>query len=309
MTLSDPKTMAAGWASDPLLSKRPTLQAPRFLRSPWDEPSSEAFGPWRISHKPDPAQDQTIPDAIVSQAGPGTEATEPEGLDDALAQIGPVSEGPAVVAQLDPEALKALEAAAYAKGLQAGRELEQKAHKTQREQERELIRNLGIELRSLRQNPDRFFEPLKKLAMHLAEILVRNELQTSEKAIQALIEACIGQLDSLGEPVTVSLNPQDLQLLRASGHGLSDQLQLVEDPNLRPGSVRAAIQDTMVQDLIEQRLEPLARKILADPQAWLQRSTLLHDVVDALPDDSPPRMWQEGGDDVTDVPDQPESTP
>jgi flagellar biosynthesis/type III secretory pathway protein FliH len=197
-----------------------------------------------------------------------------------------------------------LEKAAYNKGVQDGRQQEQTETAEQRQKERELIRHLGIELRALQQHPEQFFEPLKKLAMHVAEILVRNELQTSEQAIKSLIEACISQLDTSGDPVTVSLSPADFKVLQATGEATS--LKLVEDPNLRPGSVKAQVQDTLVQDLIEHRLEPLARKILSDPDNWLQRSTLLHDLVDAMPDESSPRTWSRTSDDIVDMPGEPD---
>lgn len=197
--------------------------------------------------------------------------------------------------------LKALEQAAYKKGLSEGRQLEQQAMQSQREQERELIRNLGIELRGLQQDPDRFFEPLKKLAMHLAETLVRTELQTSEKAINALIEACVAQLQPNGEVVSVSLSPSDMQRIGTLGETPDPNIKWQVDDKLRPGSVRAQVQDALVQDLIEHRLEALARKVLAQPEAWMARSSLLRDGIDVQAVDTPEASWPSQAGDIIDA--------
>jgi len=45
---------------------------------------------------------------------------------------------------------------------------------------------------------------------------------------------------------------------------------------LRDGSVRVRINESVVQDLIEHRLEAMARQLLKEPDAWLQQSALLH---------------------------------
>jgi len=310
MTSSDRPAAPPAWTVNPLLSRGRQKQVPAFVRLAWDEASAQDFGPWRISPKPDPAETQSTPATVIHEPSTPPLPPEPEQAAEKpgaakLRQATPPQTKPRQEPEVDPQRIQALEKAAYARGVQDGRQQEQTATATQRQKEMELIRHLAIELRSLQQNPERFFEPLKKLAMHLAEVLVRNELQTSDKAIKALIEACISQLDADGESIVVSLSPADMKLLQEIGEGTA--LKLVEDPNLRPGSVKARVRDTLVQDLIEHRLEPLARKILSDPENWLQRSTLLHDVIDAMPDDSSPRSWSSKHEDIVDMPEPPDS--
>jgi flagellar biosynthesis/type III secretory pathway protein FliH len=176
-------------------------------------------------------------------------------------------------------------------------------HETERSKERELVRHLGIELRSISQDPQRFFEPLKRLSLHLAEQLVRAELQLSGQAIHNLVQACIQQLDHAALPVHVSVNPEDLQRLKEMGKSVTDHMQLEPDTLLRPGSVRVRVQDSVVQDLIENRLEPLARRLLAQPEAWMQQSSLVKERAEALPADTPSRDWSRQVLDVEDVED------
>jgi flagellar biosynthesis/type III secretory pathway protein FliH len=200
-------------------------------------------------------------------------------------------------------ALEALRDEAYQRGFLAGQAKLREDHETERSKERELIRHLGIELRSISQDPQRFFEPLKRLSLHLAEQLVRAELQLSGQAVHNLVQACISQLDHAALPVQVSLNPEDLQRLKEMGKSVTDHLQLEADTLLRPGSVRVRVQDSVVLDLIENRLEPLARRLLAQPEAWMQQSSLLKERAEALPADTPSRDWSRQVIDVEDVQD------
>jgi flagellar biosynthesis/type III secretory pathway protein FliH len=179
---------------------------------------------------------------------------------------------------------------------------------TERAHERELIQRLGLELQSISQDPQRFFEPLKRLSLHLAEQLVRAELKLSGQAIHGLVQSCITQLEHPVPPVQVSLNPDDLKQLQAMGEAVTANLQLEPDVHLRPGSVRVRVQDSVVQDLIENRLEPLARRLLPEPEAWMQNSSLVQDRAEALPESTPKRDWNRQVIDVQDTDVKP-STP
>jgi hypothetical protein len=137
--------------------------------------------------------------------------------------------------------------------------------------------------------------------LHLAEQLVRAELQLSGHAISQLIQECIHQLDHTVEPVQVSVNPEDLLRLKAMGEAATQHLQLEADAQLRPGSVRVRVQDSVVQDLIEHRLEPLARRLLDQPEAWMQQSSLVKDQAQAMPADTPSREWNRQVIDVEDT--------
>jgi hypothetical protein len=43
-------------------------------------------------------------------------------------------------------------------------------------------------------------------------------------------------------------------------------------PSLQPGSVRVMINDTLVEDLVGNRLEVLARNLLVQPEVWREQS-------------------------------------
>lgn len=301
MALSDLNEKPAPWSTNPLLNSK--AAAPRFLRTQWDEASARSFGPWRVADKAEPtdglmsetAEVEPTPSALEGQATPeeSTEAAE-------LAE----PESPWTETALDQ-----LRDEAYQRGLLAGQAQMHSELDNERSKERELMRHLGIELRSISQDPQRFFEPLKRLSLHLAEQLVRAELQLSGQAVHNLIQECIHQLDHAVEPVNVSVNPEDLQRLKAMGDSFTQHMQLEADAQLRPGSVRVRVQDSVVQDLIENRLEPLARRLLAQPESWMQQSSLVKDRAEALPAETPGRDWHRQVVDVEDTEIKPATTP
>lgn len=301
MALSDLNEKPAPWSPNPLLNSK--AEAPRFLRTQWDEATARSFGPWRVADKAEPTEG-LLTEAAEPDANEAT--TEVPADAAALQEAAPKAEPEspwteAALAQLRDEA--------YQRGLLEGQALVRTEFENERSKERELVRHLGIELRSISHDPQRFFEPLKRLSLHLAEQLVRAELQLSGQAIHNLIQQCIQQLDHAVEPVHVSVNPEDLQRLTAMGESVTKHMQLEADALLRPGSVRVRVQDSVVQDLIETRLEPLARRLLAQPEAWMQQSSLVKERAEALPADTPVRDWQRQVVDVEDTEIKPTANP
>ena len=301
MALSDLNEKPAPWSPNPLLNSK--AEAPRFLRTQWDEASARSFGPWRVAEKAEPTEGLMTEAAVLAASEAATEAQDDVASSEALAAVAE-SESPWTEA-----ALEQLRDEAYQKGLFEGQAQVRADFETERSKERELMRHLGIELRSISQDPQRFFEPLKRLSLHLAEQLVRAELQLSGQAIHNLIQQCIQQLDHVVEPVHVSVNPEDLQRLTAMGESVTKHMQLEADAQLRPGSVRVRVQDSVVQDLIETRLEPLARRLLTQPEQWMQQSSLVKDRAEALPADAPVRDWQRQVIDVEDTEIKPAANP
>lgn len=290
---------SVSWSTDPLLNT--TQQTPRFLRTQWDEASARQFGPWRVAPKVDPVDGlmTDTSDQAADASSPGPLGPEDLAI---LPEVAPENASP-----WSESALAQLRDESFQLGFNEGQAQLRAEYEVERQKESELIRHLGIELRSISQDPQRFFEPLKRLSLHLAEQLVRAELQLSGQAVSQLIQECIKQLDHPVEPVQVSVNPEDLQRLKAMGEATTQHLQLEADAQLRPGSVRVRVQDTVVQDLIEHRLEPLARRLLVQPEAWMQQSSLIKDQPQAMPADTPSREWNRQVIDVEDT--EPKASP
>lgn len=295
MTLSDKEKPAPVWNADPLL--KAGASAPRYLQTLWNEKSARTFGPWRVADKADPTDNQTVHHGYTPYSEPSEDAS-----------TGPQDEPPpmtevieTVESRLSESALNVLREEAYQKGVAAGMEQARNELAVERQQERELFRHLSIELRSIHQDTQRLFEPLKRLSLHLAEQLVRGELQVSGHVINDLIQQCLEQLDHPTDKVVVTLHPEDVQRLKAMDASVTTGLELEPDAQMNVGSVRMRVNDTIVQDLIEHRLEPLARRLLSEPDAWIHRSTLLaKEKLDVSEVTVPQRDWGQNRVDVED---------
>ena len=330
---------APHWQPDPLLARAPA-RSPSFVRMPWDEHNAQAFGPWRMQDKADPtgpqsepaknfapakAPGETQPDQPSAPMGQAADTAPGDAAETATAAdawpgqegMGQETRGPApagqaagaatvVVGGASEQELQVARQQGYVLGIKDG--LSKALHdlEAERQKEREAIRSLMIELRALEQNPQRFFEPLRRLALHLAEQLVRGELTVSGQAIDRLVKSCLDDLGSHDKAVVAMLNPEDLQRLQALQIDAQSELRLEPDPALLPGSVRVRAHDAEIQDFIDHRLQALARRLLKDPEAWLQKSTLLHPhEVEPLPEDTPKRAWFSRPMDVQDAASKP----
>ncbi len=281
------------WVPSPLLLK--PQQTPRFLRAAWDQKAAHAFGPWRVGAPVDPAlpvHELAAPAFVAGEGAAGADADGAQALPgEVLAADGEVIDvqaravqdghARALPADANPEALAAAEARGHARGLEEGRAQALAEVEAERAREAELIRHLAIELRALSEDPDRFFEPLRRLALHIAEQLVRGELQASPQSITQIVRQALAALDPApGDPLLVCLHPEDAALLQSSSPSFLavDGLKVQPDPQLHRGSVRLRLDDTVLEDLVEHRLQALVDRLLVHPGGAASAASL-HDSV------------------------------
>ena len=156
---------------------------------------------------------------------------------------------------------------AYNEGLEAGKaqaraELQQE-HDTQITQ----LKTLQEALQKLSFDADALFEPVKKLTVHLAEQLVRGELAQSGQTISRLVDNSLRELNASGEKaVIVHLNHEDLEAYRPLVAQFSDSMILRPDSLLERGSVRVSLDGSVVEDLMQRRIDGL-KKSLSQPAA------------------------------------------
>jgi flagellar biosynthesis/type III secretory pathway protein FliH len=137
------------------------------------------------------------------------------------------------------------------------------------------------ELGGLMADPKKFFEPLKRLALHIAEQVVVGELQTSSKGMERLVQRCLDELDHpVHGAVVLELNPEDKARLQEHGGDLIKGMRLEAVPEMQIGSVRVFANDTVVEDLVEHRLEGLAKALLVDVDAWREKSPLAQRILE-----------------------------
>ena len=74
MALSDLHEEPPVWSVDPLLNSK--VQAPRFLRTQWDEASARSFGPWRVAEKAEPTEGLMTEAVVLAASEAATEAQD-----------------------------------------------------------------------------------------------------------------------------------------------------------------------------------------------------------------------------------------
>lgn len=169
----------------------------------------------------------------------------------------------------------------HAQGMAAGEAKTRAELAEEMAAQRVVFENAATELSALIADPKKFFEPLKRLALHIAEQVVVGELQTSSKGMERLVQRCLDELDHpVHGAVVLELNPEDKARLQAHGGDFIKGMRLEAVADLKTGSVRVIANDTVVEDLVEHRLEGLAKALLVDEDAWREKSPLAQRILD-----------------------------
>jgi flagellar assembly protein FliH len=157
-----------------------------------------------------------------------------------------------------------------AAGLEQGRAEtqtdEQKRQQAEHEAKLAQLQSVIEQLQQLAYNPDALFEPMKKFTVHLAEQLVRGELMQSPQAISRLVDNALRELNAAGDKaVIIHLHPEDLELYRPTVAKYTDSLILRPDNLLERGSVRVSLDGSVVEDLMQRRVEGVKKSLAQAP--------------------------------------------
>ena len=269
----------------PLKPLKPVeLQNAGFVQENYLRPKPSHFALWTVEEQQaagkiaDAAEELTITDAADKNEGDFSDSTGADGHanSDAFSSVS--------LSGMDAETLEKIKKEAYDRGVNDGKKLQQEAASQEAEQieaesltaladkANQLLVNIEQGVAALKENPASWNEPLKRLALHLAEQLTLTELSISTSGIQNMIDRCIETLDVQSvSSVVVELNPNDMALLqnhKAAPGEKTHQWRLIADTHLLPGSVRVRADDAVVSDLIEHRLETLAQALLQNTKPW-----------------------------------------
>ncbi len=234
--------------------------------------------------------------AAVADAGPNAQAADGQAAE-STPTAAPEAEPATEMTTLAVDALEAQSAAArqagYEEGFFAGetsglakgrivgesfgRKAAQADARNQLGKAIEALETAASAVKTLNDNPQQYFDPLKKLALHLAEELVRGELTLSPTAIERLVQLSLEALDTPSKRVVVQMHPDDLVQIQGHAFGLESGLVLQADASLTRGSVQVNSNDAVVQDLIQKRLRALATKVLLAPDDWQASSRAMTD--------------------------------
>ena len=309
------------------------LQNAGFVQENYLQPKSTHFALWTVEEQlaagkiADANDELSTADGAANGDGHALDGT------DASLETNTAQDPLASVSGLDAESLEKIKQDAFERGVAEGRRLQQEAElekATQNEADslaaladkaNQLLVNIEQAVLALKESPAEWNEPLKRLALHLAEQLTLTELSISASGIQNLIDRCIETLDvQSASSVVVELNPTDMALLQNHKTAPGEQThawRLVADSHLLPGSVRVRADDAVVSDLIEHRLETLAQALLQNTKPWQAQTAFQPErlsarrgkaetVEDALPRDTNSRFAQaevlDAAEDVVEAP-------
>ena len=285
-TLATPRRRAA-WKADPVFA--PSREAPVFSRLDWDVRPTGEFGLLRIPQAPQTApldaHDAPLPDmpagvAVSIETVQTRETNAPDLVRQALESHTPdlLSPDPRDPIQAhgdradQPAVLQAeaqvREAQAYERGFNEGQAAgQQAAQEAATSEQVQILRQLLASLQAWRDAPEQVHAPLYRLALKLAQALVRCELSLSSQAIHQLVQGAIDALAPVGPGVLVTLNPDDWAVLQTAIPSPDLPWRVDTDPALSRGSVRVSADDAVVEDLMEDRLEALSSELFKPFQA------------------------------------------
>ena len=294
------------------------LQNAGFVQENYLQPKSTHFALWTVEEQLAAGKIADANDELSTADGAANGDGQALGADASL-ETNTAQDSLASVSGLDAESLEKFKQEAFERGVAEGRRLQQEAEleeSTQNEADslaaladkaNQVLENIEQGVLALKESPADWNEPLKRLALHLAEQLTLTELSISANGIQNLIDRCIETLDvQSASSVVVELNPSDMALLQNHKAAPGEQThswRLVADAHLLPGSVRVRADDAVVSDLIEHRLETLAQALLQNTKPWQAQTAFQPErlsarrgkaetVEDALPRDTNSRFAQ-----------------
>ena len=304
----------------PLKPLKPVeLQNAGFVQENYLRSKASNFALWTVEEQLAAGKMAEESDERANSEGPVSDEVDALGLSNEAGHTDSENDASASLSGLDAEAIEKLKKEAYDRGVADGKKLQ--LHDTAEEAElaeaesltaladkaNQLLVNIEQAVVALQENPAAWHEPLKRLALHLAEQLALTELSISSSGIQNLIDRCIETLDvQTASSVVVELNPNDMALLqnhKAAPGEPANTWRMVADTHLLPGSVRVRADDAVVSDLIENRLENLAQALLENTKPWQAQTAFQPErlaarrgkaetVEDALPIDTSSRFAQ-----------------
>ena len=128
------------------------------------------------------------------------------------------------------------------------------------------IQNLIGSLQSKQNNMEEFYDPLKKLALHIAKELVRGELSSSEDAIHRLASQALEDIEGKGAgDIVITLHPIDEKRLRENLDKIPLAAEIRGDTQMIQGSVRVTMGDSTIEDFIDHRLDAIEARLFSQP--------------------------------------------
>ena len=121
---------------------------------------------------------------------------------------------------------------------------------------------LGL-LKSGQCDVSEYYSPLKTLAVRIAEAILKVELNESRESIEKIVKDLLEEAAPSGEgPATLYLSQDDVNLLSTEFTSEYEDVKLVADAKLSRGSAYVEMNDRLITDLKEDRIEAVVQKVI-----------------------------------------------
>ena len=263
--MSDDKSNHS-WVENPLLARAPV--AAKFSPAPWDLlRSTSQFDAFQVWPSANETQAQTIEDS-------GAWSNEPTQNDDCDAEIEESVDTQVALDQAKRDS--------FEHGFEIG--FKQAEEKLSALQEQFVF--LIDKIRTAQEDPSGFYDPLKKLSLHLAEEMVRGELSLSPVVIERLVMETIKDLQQQDEqPITIKMNTLDRQMLTDTFLEKFPGIDFKSDQKTSRGSVELSIGETNIEDFLENRLSMLADGLFQQPNIEVASQDAFDEAAEAEPNE------------------------
>ena len=159
----------------------------------------------------------------------------------------------------DEEILEQVKSEAYAKGFQDGIDQE-------RLDQDQLIKNLQSLFSNINDNQKvftEFFDPVKKLSLNIAKYLVKVNLTVSSDLINKIIDTTLSEITNLGDKtIIVEMNSTDFENLNDVILERFEHVEFSPNSELCKGDLRIKMNDSIIEDFIENRLSDIAESLM-----------------------------------------------
>lgn len=169
---------------------------------------------------------------------------------------------PELVPTFTPIEYKEHGEAEYLRGYNACKENEKLEFGDRLEQLTCLIDALGNEYVDLNE----FYDPLRELVVSAIESIMQTELVESKKSISSIVSTILEEISSVEADgsIRLFLNPNDAALLRDQKSPNDTPIKILSDPRLSPGSARAVMGDSVIENMKENRVSHIVDQILVE---------------------------------------------
>lgn len=121
---------------------------------------------------------------------------------------------------------------------------------------------LGL-LKSGQCDVSEYYSPLKILAVRIAEAICKVELNESRESIEKIVKDLLEEAAPSGVgPATLHLSQDDLNILSTEFIREYEDVKLIADAKLSRGSAYVEMNDRLITDLKEDRIEAVVQKVI-----------------------------------------------